>query len=78
MTDEREVQPARRADLWAGLLFASLGALSLWVGIAACRHEKTGLSLPRYPGGTYRALPMHEYGSYNLFGAIVKHPVVVT
>jgi hypothetical protein len=32
MTDEREAQPARRADLWAGLLFASLGALSLWVG----------------------------------------------
>ena len=32
MTDEREVQPARRADLWAGLLFASLGALSLWAG----------------------------------------------
>ncbi len=32
MTDEREVRPARRADLWAGLLFASLGALSLWVG----------------------------------------------
>ena len=32
MTDEREVRPARRADLWAGLLFASLGTLSLWVG----------------------------------------------
>ncbi len=32
MTDEREVRPARRADLWAGLLFASVGALSLWVG----------------------------------------------
>jgi hypothetical protein len=32
MTDEREAQPARRADLWAGLLFASLGTLSLWVG----------------------------------------------
>jgi hypothetical protein len=32
MTDEREVRPARRADLWAGLLFAGLGALSLWVG----------------------------------------------
>ena len=32
MTDERAAQPARRADLWAGLLFASVGALSLWVG----------------------------------------------
>ena len=32
MTDEREAQPARRADLWAGLLFASVGALSLWAG----------------------------------------------
>jgi hypothetical protein len=32
MTDEREVRPARRADLWAGLLFAGFGALSLWVG----------------------------------------------
>ena len=32
MIDERERRPARRADLWAGLLFASLGALSLCVG----------------------------------------------
>jgi Tripartite tricarboxylate transporter TctB family len=32
MIDEREAAPARRADLWAGLLFAGLGAVSLWVG----------------------------------------------
>jgi putative tricarboxylic transport membrane protein len=32
MIDEREPPPGRRADLWAGLLFAGLGAVSLWVG----------------------------------------------
>jgi hypothetical protein len=32
MVEEREPPPARRADLWAGLLFAGLGAVSLWVG----------------------------------------------
>jgi Tripartite tricarboxylate transporter TctB family len=32
MIEEREAPPARRADLWSGLLFAGLGAVSLWVG----------------------------------------------
>jgi hypothetical protein len=32
MIEEREPPPSRRADLWAGLLFAGLGGLSLWVG----------------------------------------------
>jgi hypothetical protein len=32
MTEERDPPPLRRADLWAGLLFASLGAVGLWVG----------------------------------------------
>jgi hypothetical protein len=32
MIDHREPGLVRRADLWAGLLFAGVGALSLWVG----------------------------------------------
>jgi len=32
MIDHREPGLARRADLWAGLLFAGIGALGLWVG----------------------------------------------
>ena len=32
MIEERQPPPARRADLWAGLLFAGLGAISLWTG----------------------------------------------
>jgi putative tricarboxylic transport membrane protein len=32
MIEEREPPPARRADLWAGLLFAGLGAVALWTG----------------------------------------------
>ena len=32
MIEERDPPPARRADLWAGLLFAGLGVVSLWVG----------------------------------------------
>jgi hypothetical protein len=32
MIDHREPRLARRADLWAGLLFAGVGALGLWVG----------------------------------------------
>lgn len=32
MIDHREPRLARRADLWAGGLFASVGALGLWVG----------------------------------------------
>ena len=32
MIDNREPHLARRADLWAGLLFAGVGAVGLWVG----------------------------------------------
>jgi Tripartite tricarboxylate transporter TctB family len=32
MIDHREPRLARRADLWAGVLFAGVGALGLWVG----------------------------------------------
>ena len=32
MVEEREPPPARRADLWSGLLFAGLGAVALWTG----------------------------------------------
>ena len=32
MVEEREPPPARRADLWAGLLFAGIGAVALWTG----------------------------------------------
>ena len=32
MIEERETAPARPADLWAGLMFGGLGAVSLWVG----------------------------------------------
>jgi Tripartite tricarboxylate transporter TctB family len=32
MVGEGEPRPADRADLWAGLMFAAIGAAALWVG----------------------------------------------
>ena len=32
MTEQRDTTPARRADLWAGVLFALLGTAALWTG----------------------------------------------
>jgi len=32
MSAEGHLRPARRADLWGGLLFASLGGLAVWAG----------------------------------------------
>src|SRR5580765_6144356 len=32
MAEERKPRPAERADLWAGLMFAGVGAVALWVG----------------------------------------------
>jgi hypothetical protein len=32
MAEERKPRPAQRADLWAGLMFAGVGAAALWAG----------------------------------------------
>src|SRR5207244_3929704 len=32
MVQQREPPPARRADLWSGLLFAAIGVIILWSG----------------------------------------------
>jgi hypothetical protein len=43
--------------------------IGLTLGASGCRKEKTGVSLPRYPGGQYTPLERQEHGTYVLYGA---------
>jgi hypothetical protein len=40
--------------------------------VSGCNRDKTGIDLPRYPGALYSPLPRREFGSYMLYGALLR------
>ncbi len=46
--------------------------------LAACkRGGSTGITWPRYPGAEYTPMERREFGSYELFGAMLRTPADV-